>query len=319
MRLILGQKAGPRLIGLALVTIIATAVPSPAGAQPALQKTLPPGSTLSIQALPNALDDGTPHRFFTINQVLAKHDAERLAPRITPVSAVVGDVAIEAPVARNPFGVVAFRAPAGLLWTKWLDLETKIAREDELLRRCRVDAETCTREAFRFAALVSKAQVKTGRARLEVVTHSVNGAIRYISDQAQHGLPDRWTSPLATLASGMGDCEDYAILKYRVLREVGVARENLRIVLLRDTLTREAHAVLAAQADGRWFILDNRRLGFYEDKALPHYMPLFALDHEGVKLLAAPYAMRPLHESEQDEEPAAPAARIAGALASATP
>jgi hypothetical protein len=83
-----------------------------------------------------------------------------------------------------------------------------------------------------------------------------------------------------------------------VLRAAGVAPETLRIVLLRDTASREDQAVLAAREDGRWFILDNRRAGFYQDAALPHYMPLFALGQNGVQVFAAPYAMRPRHESE---------------------
>ncbi len=302
MRVYTGPRAARRLAGLAAVTMIASTVTWQADAQPALQKRLPRGTTQSIQLLPNAIDRSGPHRFFTINQILAKHDAAQLGAAITRVSAEAGAAATEQ--ARNPFGVAAFRAPAGLLWTKWLAIENALAAEDEALRRCGADAEACTRETFRFSALVAKAQAQSGRARLEAVSHMINGAVRYISDQAQHGVPDRWTAPLATLASGMGDCEDYAILKYRVLRDAGVARADLRIVLLRDTLIGEAHAVLAAQADGRWYVLDNRGLGFYEDRALPHYMPLFALDHEGVKLLAAPYAMRPLHDSELAEEPA---------------
>ena len=46
-------------------------------------------------------------------------------------------------------------------------------------------------------------------------------AIRYVSDYAQHGEADRWSAPLATFATGKGDCEDYAIAKYVALREAG--------------------------------------------------------------------------------------------------
>ena len=42
-----------------------------------------------------------------------------------------------------------------------------------------------------------------------------------------------------------GDCEDYAIAKYVALREAGVARENLQLVLVRDRAVRQDHAVLA--------------------------------------------------------------------------
>ena len=83
-------------------------------------------------------------------------------------------------------------------------------------------------------------------------------AIRYVSDYAQHGEADRWSAPLASFATAKGDCEDYAIAKYVVLREAGVARENLQLVLVRDRAVRQDHAVLAARLDDRWLILDNR-------------------------------------------------------------
>ena len=109
---------------------------------------------------------------------------------------------------------------------------------------------------------------------------------------------------MATLASGRGDCEDYAILKYHVLRQAGTPAADLKIVLLRDTTTREDHAVLAAREGERWYILDNRRAGFYVDNDLPHYLPLFALNQDGVQLFAAPYALRPSLPAEQEASPA---------------
>jgi predicted transglutaminase-like cysteine proteinase len=316
MQVFPGTVAAQRLLALALTGIVAGALASPAGAQPARPKAIERGATPAFQAAPHLIDRAGPHKFFTINQVLTNRD-RGIAPTVTLVSAPASGLGAD-PSESHPFGVVAFRAPEGLLWVKWRAIEGAMAREDEALVRCREDGESCSPAAVRLNALVAKAKAQSGRAQLETVTHTVNGAIRYISDQAHHGTPDLWTAPLETLAAGMGDCEDYAILKYRVLREAGVSQNDLRIVLLRDTITREAHAVLAAQAGGRWYILDNRQRGFYEDKALPHYMPLFALDHEGVKLLAARYAIRPQHDSE-----VADTAQVAGATkvarADATP
>jgi predicted transglutaminase-like cysteine proteinase len=108
----------------------------------------------------------------------------------------------------------------------------------------------------------------------------------------QHGVADLWSAPLASFASGRGDCEDYAIAKYVALRESGVAAEDLRIVLVRDLVVREDHAVLAVRQDERWMILANRSMAPIADSDARSFMPLFALDHDGVKLFAAPYAER---------------------------
>ena len=54
-----------------------------------------------------------------------------------------------------------------------------------------------------------------------------------------------------------------------------------------------------------WLVLDNRSATLFETADVRHFMPLFAIDERGVNLFAAPYAARPVHESESDLMPAA--------------
>jgi predicted transglutaminase-like cysteine proteinase len=124
------------------------------------------------------------------------------------------------------------------------------------------------------------------------INRAINSSIRYVGDLVQHGMPDRWSSPLATFAAGRGDCEDYAIAKYVALREAGLAESDLRLLLVRDRAVREDHLVLAARHDGRWLILDNRRLMLLEANELPQYAPLFAFGQAGVMLFVMPALAR---------------------------
>ena len=78
---------------------------------------------------------------------------------------------------------------------------------------------------------------------------------------------------------------------------------DLQLVLVRDRAVRQDHAVLAARLDGRWLILDNRRSELIADSDASSFTPLFAINHRGVQLFAAPFAKRPQLEAE-----AAPAA-----------
>jgi predicted transglutaminase-like cysteine proteinase len=301
------EVSARRAARVAIALALTMALTAPAAAKAKSRKVDRPAPELGMpgqfsRALP--VSTPTPMRFFSINEVLAKRDRAARGDDSVRLAALQGTIS-DAPVREapprgdEPFGLFAFRAPEGVLWTKWRDVERAMQVEARTIERCRAEPETCpSAGALRFIALAETAREETGRARLEAVSHAVNKAIRYISDMAQHGVPDLWSPPLATLTTRLGDCEDYAIAKYAVLREAGVAPEDLRIVLLRDTASREDHAVLAAREDGRWFILDNRRAGFYQDTALPQYMPLFALGQNGVQVFAAPYAMRPRHESE---------------------
>jgi predicted transglutaminase-like cysteine proteinase len=263
-----------------------------------------------------------PARFFSINQVLARRDRRPAGSgfRIAAVQAAAfasdGGTALKAAAPRGPepFGLFSFRAPQGVLWSKWQGLQADMRREAAVLDACRGEAETCSEEARRFEMLVGAARAQQGRQRLAAVSHRVNAMLRYTTDYVQHGVPDLWSAPLATLRSGLGDCEDYAILKYSVLRAAGVAEQDLRVVLLRDAASGQDHAILAARDQDRWFLLDNLGSGFYADDERPSYRPLFALDAEGVKLFAVPYAMRMHHESEM-----APAAAEDAAAGSPSP
>ena len=252
-------------------------------------------------ALTPSMSVQPPVRFFTINQVLAKYDGHlkgidpvRLAaiqPSQSMTDAAVGPLSPQSTMSDEPFGLRAFRAPEGLLWIKWRKAEADIKADLETLQECRDNFEQCPAPAARFASIIDEIKARSGHARIETVNRLINASVRYVSDLAQHGVLDRWTAPLATLAAGQGDCEDYAIAKYVALREAGVEAADLRFLLVRDRLAGD-HAVLGVRYEGRWLILDNRHLALTDSSAMSHFTPLFALDHQGVKLFAAPYANR---------------------------
>src|SRR5204862_6889628 len=176
-------------------------------------------------------------------------------------------------------------------------VEADMAKEQAVLDRCREHAESCPSYAAQFLRVIDAVKSKSGRARLDEANRAVNAAIRYMSDYAQHGEADRWSAPLASFATGKGDCEDYAIAKFVALTEAGFPREDLQLVLVRDRAVRQDHAVLAARLDGHWLILDSRRSDLMDDHEASSFTPLFAINHRGVKLFAAPFANRPQLEA----------------------
>lgn len=150
--------------------------------------------------------------------------------------------------------------------------------------------------------IVDVARRREGRSRVGEINRAINLAIRPMSDLAQYGVPDLWTAPIQTLTAGAGDCEDYAIAKYVALEEVGVAGEDLRLVVVRDTRRREDHAVVAVRLDGRWLVLDNRWLALVEDVELENYLPMFGMNREGVRrfVAAAQQGLRMLFPAHAD-------------------
>jgi len=183
----------------------------------------------------------------------------------------------------EPFGLFATRLSAGGLAEKWSGLERKLEDDMVQLALCDGDRERCVSPAaLQLLAIVDSARAREGRARFGEINRAINLAIKATSDLAQYGQIDVWSPPLDTFATGAGDCEDYAIAKLAALRMAGVSRDDIRLVVLRDLMRGEDHAVVSARLDGHWLTLDNRRMTMIEDIDIRNHRPLFVIDDSGV-------------------------------------
>jgi predicted transglutaminase-like cysteine proteinase len=218
----------------------------------------------------------------------------------------------------EPFGISAAALVAGALHDKWLSLQRRLDDDMVQLALCDGDREGCaSAAALRLLAIVDAARQREGRARLGEINRAINLAIRSMSDEAQYGETDVWASPLASFIRGAGDCEDYAIAKFAALRLAGIAPGDLRILIMRDTMRGEDHAVTAARLDGRWLTLDNRRMAMIEDANIRNYRPTFVMDRDGIRRYEpAPLLSGIAAQAAQPANlpaPAMPAATIAAA------
>jgi len=199
------------------------------------------------------------------------------------LSAGTPDPAVFSEITAEPFGLFTSPVYAGGLQEKWRRLERKLDDERVQIALCDGDRERCVSPAaLALLAIIDNGRNREGRARLGEINRAINLSIRPMSDMAQYGQIDVWSSPLETFASRAGDCEDYAIAKYMALAFAGIATEDLRIVIVHDTMHGEDHAVVAARLDGHWLTLDNRRMAMIEDANMRTYRPLFVIDQGGV-------------------------------------
>lgn len=193
------------------------------------------------------------------------------------------------PLDAQPFGLSASVLAYGGAREKWLAVQRRLDDDMVQLALCDGDRERCVSPAaLQFLAIVDAGRTREGRGRLGEINRAINLAIRPTSDLAQFGVTDVWSSPLATFTSGAGDCEDYAIAKYAALRQVGVSADDLRVLILHDTLHDEDHAVAAARLDGRWLMLDNRRMAMIEDADVRNYRPTFVISQHGIMKYIVP-------------------------------
>jgi predicted transglutaminase-like cysteine proteinase len=85
------------------------------------------------------------------------------------------------------------------------------------------------------------------------VNRRVNRQIRPVTDQEHWGRPDRWD----LAEDGSGDCEDFQLLKRRLLAEAGLPRRAMRMTVVIDE-KGEGHAVLTLITDRGDYVLDNK-------------------------------------------------------------
>ncbi|HEY7665537.1 MAG TPA: transglutaminase-like cysteine peptidase [Xanthobacteraceae bacterium] len=115
---------------------------------------------------------------------------------------------------------------------------------------CAEYAPECETEPLpaRDAALTPKAWKELAR-----INDRVNDTIKPITDVEHWGVSERWNYP----DDGRGDCEDYVLLKRRMLIDAGWPRQALLITVVRDG-QGDGHAVLTVKTDKGEFILDNQ-------------------------------------------------------------
>jgi predicted transglutaminase-like cysteine proteinase len=89
---------------------------------------------------------------------------------------------------------------------------------------------------------------------IERVNEWVNANVTPMSDMDHWGVIDQWDYP----TDGKGDCEDYALLKRKLLIEEGMPRQALLMTVVKD-LNNDGHAVLTVKTNKGEFVLDNMR------------------------------------------------------------
>jgi predicted transglutaminase-like cysteine proteinase len=115
---------------------------------------------------------------------------------------------------------------------------------------CRDHGTEC-RPSQRFSDRIQLTAAKFQE--IEKVNDAVNTDVAPVTDLELYGQPEVWAYP-----SGKGDCEDYVLLKRRLLAARGFPESTLLITVVRDE-NNEGHAVLTVRTDRGDLVLDNKR------------------------------------------------------------
>ncbi len=113
--------------------------------------------------------------------------------------------------------------------------------------------------------LIEKQQAGSALEKIKTVNDFFNKNTHFADDNIHWKQSDYWATPIETLGSGAGDCEDYTIAKYFTLLRLGIPIEQLRLIYVKAQIGGstsklfQAHMVLGyyAEPNSIPLILDN--------------------------------------------------------------
>lgn len=172
----------------------------------------------------------------------------------TPLStSAIGNLQTDAPYANTPPSLT-FVATTGAM-----PVGAETAPPFGFVGFCRRHPSDCTGSAINPSAMqLTDARWEELR---EINTH-VNRTVTPIEDADLYNKPEWWTYP----TSAGGDCEDFVLLKRRMLIERGWPAHSLLISVVKER-NGAGHAVLLVVTDRGEFVLDNktRRISAWRD------------------------------------------------------
>lgn len=143
----------------------------------------------------------------------------------------------------------------------------------------------------KWAALVAEDKV-LDISRNEVKLTRANdyfNQVRWLSDLEHWGEEDYWATPVETLATNGGDCEDYSIGKYFSLLATAVDNDKLRITYVKSLTYNQAHMVLAyyPEPDAEPLILDNINKTILPASKRKDLIPVYSFSGDSIWLAKA--------------------------------
>jgi predicted transglutaminase-like cysteine proteinase len=121
--------------------------------------------------------------------------------------------------------------------------------------------------------------------KLEKVNQFFN-RLKFVNDIDHWGKEDYWATPLQTLVTNGGDCEDFSIAKYFTLREMGVSDELMRLTYVKALELNQAHMVLTyyPSQETEPLILDNLVDEIKPSDERDDLLPVYSFNGDGLWL-----------------------------------
>ncbi|MDX1574062.1 MAG: transglutaminase-like cysteine peptidase [Methylophaga sp.] len=109
---------------------------------------------------------------------------------------------------------------------------------------------------------------------------------QFVDDIIHWGKEDYWATPLQTIVTEGGDCEDFAVAKYFTLTEMGMSADKLRLTYVKALTLNQAHMVVSyyPAQDATPLVLDNLDPVIRPATQRNDLLPVYSFNAEGLWL-----------------------------------
>ncbi len=142
-------------------------------------------------------------------------------------------------------------------WSAWQDTLDQHEAQRYVISQCLNDDASCPKQLRGLRIVLLKGAELNPEQRIRLVNRFVNRQ-RYRDDSvsSRSGAGNQFETLTSFLSKG-GDCEDFAVAKYFILREFGVDAADMRIVIGKEPRRTEHHAMLAIRIEDSIWLLEN--------------------------------------------------------------
>ncbi|HSI44987.1 MAG TPA: transglutaminase-like cysteine peptidase [Methylophilus sp.] len=177
-----------------------------------------------------------------------------------------------------------------LLWSQILADDYVLAMLEKVRQRY---GEEAYQNVIRLNELFNQLGGASEMTKIGMVNDFTNQHVLFVDDINLWGMDDYWASPLETFGKGAGDCEDFSIAKYTLLKKLGISQDKLRLTYVRARMPSgniRPHMVLTyyPTPNSDPLILDNLNFELLPASRRGDLFPVFSFNDKGLFVASNP-------------------------------
>jgi predicted transglutaminase-like cysteine proteinase len=193
------------------------------------------------------------------------------------ISIATGNARAVAETDLGLFGTIEIASDDLTSLPQWKRVISSFKELDKQAALCDRDIQKCkSQQMTLWRAKIQELELETANAKVRQINSFIN-KWRMATDEETYKRSDHWAEPLEFIVNG-GDSEDFAIMKYISLKELGIPASSMRIVVTNDVLRGKTHTILSVDTGSERYVLDSQNNTILREDLVRYYVPFYSLN-----------------------------------------